>query len=85
MGFPESGRVTAGRSGDLRVTLPDGFELLGLVLVTLVFLEAPDEEPDSPLRAWASAEDSNAANANTAKIAANAVLTVLIIVQFFKD
>ena len=61
-----------------------GFELPGLVLVTLVLLEVPDEDPVPPLRACASAADSNATNANEARIAAIVVLTVLIIVQFLK-
>ena len=68
------------------VTVPDDFELLGLVPVTLTFLEVvrevPVDEPDSPLRACASAPDSKATKTNAVIIAANAVLIVLIIVQF---
>ena len=70
---------------DERVTIPEGLELPGLTEVTFLLLEAvpevPVDERDSPLRAWASAPDSNATKANAVNIAANAVLIVLIIVQ----
>ena len=60
---------------DCLVTVPDDFELLGLVPVTLVLF---------PLRTcvWASASDPDATNASDTNIAASAVLIVLIIVQF---
>jgi hypothetical protein len=80
--------VTEGRLGDAGclVTVPEGFELIGLVTVTLllldVVLEVPVVERDSPLRACASAPDSNATKASAVNIVANAVLTVLIIVPF---
>ena len=57
------------------MTVPDDFELLGLVPVTLELLELL-------LRACASASDSKATNASDTNIAASAVLIVLIIVQF---
>ena len=71
---------------DCLVTTPEGFELFGLVTVTFllleVVLEVPVVERDSPLRACASAPDSNATKASAVNIVANAVLTVLIIVPF---
>jgi hypothetical protein len=71
---------------DCLVTVPEGFELLGLVTVTFllleVVLEVPVVERDSPLRACASAPDSNATKASAVNIVANAVLIVLIIVPF---
>ena len=57
------------------MTVPDDFELLGLVPVTLELLELL-------LRACASASDSKATNASDTSNAARVVLTVLIIVQF---
>jgi hypothetical protein len=80
--------VTEGRLGDAGclVTVPEGFELIGLVTVTLllldVVLEVPVVERDSPLRGCASAPDSNATNASAVRNAANVAEIVLIIVQF---
>lgn len=71
---------------DCLVTVAEDFELVGLVPVTLVVLEAVREVPvlerDSPLRACAYASDSNATNVNAVNIAASVAVIVLIIVQF---
>lgn len=69
------------------LTVADDFEADGVVLVTfalldVVVLEVVPVVRDSPLRACASASDSNATNDKAAIIAARAVLIVLIIVQF---
>lgn len=69
------------------LTVADDFEADGVVLVTfalldVVVLEVVPVVRDSPLRACASASDSNATNDKAAIIAASAVLIVLIIVQF---
>lgn len=68
------------------MTVPEGFDVVGLVTVTFLLLEevleVPVVERDSPLRACASAPDSNATKANAVNIAANAVLIVLMIVTF---
>ena len=78
--------LSEGREAGCLMTVPEGFEVLGLVTVAFllfeVVLEVPVVERDSPLRACASAPDSNATKANAARIAANDVLIVLIIVQF---
>ena len=71
----------------LRLTVADDFEADGVVLVTfalldVVVLEVVPVVRDSPLRACASASDSNASNDKAAIIAANVVLIVFIIVQF---
>ena len=64
----------------LRLTVADDFEADGVVVLEVV--PVVPVVRDSPLRACASASDSNATNDKAAIIAASAVLIVLIIVQF---